>query len=799
MIRFLELVVDWPKLVIALVAGLTMLIASQMAHLKIQTDTAAFIPAGHQATLNNDRMKEIFGTSDLLWIGVVREQGGRKTGSIYRSDTLELIRQLTEKVRLLPGVVDQDVMSIATEDNIRGTADGMEVEPFMDAVPKTAKALLSLQRKIHDFDIYDGFIAARDGTAAAIVVKLEPPALLAKRGLDKFKVYEAVKHSVDDIAAGRDEQFYVAGKPVLEATLGMYIAEDLGLMMPLVFLTLAILLFFTYRSLRGVVIPLIVVTFSVLGAMGIMAFAGVPVYPTTTMVPVTLMAIGVADAIHLLGKYYELVLLNPEWERRRIVLSTMQEMWRPVVLTSVTTAIGFLSFLSMGIVPLQMMGLFAAVGIIYAMMVSLTLVPAMLMLMKVSAPKMLEVRALAGRGKTQTIEAAGFISAKLGRLGGWVGQHVTLTLFLTSGLIFFSAWAASSVYVDDAYVANFKKGSPIVKADNVINKHFIGSYQFNLLLDGKKPETFYRPDVLKAVWGFQKDMEADNAIVGGSISIVDYIRRMNRAMNENRPDMANIPDSDNLIAQYLLLYSFSGAPDDFDEVVDSEYRRANIRLFLTAGRYTRYHKVEHDLHTLAAKYFDPLGIDWRIAGNGNVAYVQTKMITDNLRFNIMATVLAIFLAAWLMMRSFTAGVFVMTPVLAAVIFNFAFMGLTDTQIGWGASMFTSVAICIGVDYAIHLIYKFKSEFGRSDTPIDALARTLATTGKTILFNAVVVIAGFMVLLASAMPPNQQMGLLVSAAMLSSFIATLTVLPALILAAKPSFVFGEKDSDLRRMI
>ena len=787
MTRFLEIVVDWPKLVIALVVGLTMVIASQMAHLKIETDTAAFIPAGHQATLNNDRMKELFGTPDLIWVGVVREKGGQKQSGIYQPDTLNLIRQLTEKIRLLPGVVDQDVVSIATEDNIRGTTDGMAVEPFMDKIPRNAAALQSLRQQIHDFDMYDGFIAAKDGSAAAIVVKLEPVALLEKRGLDKFKVYEAVQQTVNGLAANRPEQFYVAGKPVLEATLGMYIAKDLGLMMPLVFLTLAILLFFTYRSLRGIVIPLAVVSFSVLGAMGIMAFVGVPVYPTSTMVPVTLMAIGVADAIHLLGKYYELVLLNPERHRRDLVLSTMQEMWRPVVLTSVTTAIGFLSFLSMGMVPLQMMGLFAAVGIMYAMLVSLTLVPAMLMLMKVAAPRMLKVSASDGNG----FKAVGFIANQLARLGAWVGAHAALTLLLTSGLIFFSAWAASSVYVDDAYVANFKKGSPIVKADKVINKHFIGSYQFNVLLEDDKPETFYNPEALRAVWAFQKEMEARNSIVGGTISIADYIRRMNRVMNENRPEMARIPDSSDLIAQYLLLYSFSGAPDDFAEVVDSEYRMANIRLFLTEGQYTHYHKIQSDLHALAAKYFDPLHIKWSIAGNGNIAYVQTKMITDNLRFNIIATVLAIFLAAWVMMRSFVAGVFVMTPVLAAVIFNFAFMGLTDTHIGWGASMFTSIAICIGVDYAIHLIYKFKSEFGRSDTPVEALTRTLATTGKTILFNAVVVIAGFMVLLASVMPPNQQMGLLVSAAMMSSFIATLTVLPALILAARPRFVFGTK--------
>jgi len=776
--RWINTVTDWPKLVIVLVVALTMAIAVQMTSMKIETDTESFIPEGHQATLNNDRMKEIFGTPDLLWVGIVRTDA-----TIYHTDTLQLIQSLTEKIRLLPGVVDQDVVSIATEDNIRGTADGMEVEAFMAAVPESVQSLKTLQQQIHDFNIYDGFIVAKDGSAAAILVELEPHDLLVDRGLDKFKVYGAVQQVVDAAAEGRSEQFHVAGKPVLESTLGLYIAEDLGLMMPLVFLVLSILLFFTYRSLRGVSIPLAVVSFSTMGAMGIMAAVGVPMYPTTTMVPVTLMAIGVADAIHILGKYYELVLLNPGLERKAVVRSTMTEMWRPVVLTSITTAVGFLSFLSMGMVPLQMMGVFAAVGIIYAMLVSLTLVPAMLILMPVRAPVGLARRMQQGEG----VEGSGLISASLARLGQWVARHVTGTLFLTSGLLFLAAWAAASVYVDDSYVSNFQKGSAVVQADRVINDHFIGSYQFNLVLESEEQDAFYNPDLLKAIWSFQQEMES-NPNVGGTISIVDYIQRMNQVMNENRPEMAIIPDSADLIAQYLLLYTFSGAPDDFAEVVDSEYRTANVRLFMTNGIYSKYHKIEADLHRLAAHYFDPFGVQWSIAGNGHISYVQTGMITNNLRFNIVATVLAIFLAAWLMMRSFTAGVFVMMPVLAAVIFNFAFMGISGTTIGWGSSMFTSIAICIGVDYAIHLIYKYRSEFQRCADAEAALVYTLATTGKTILFNAVVVIAGFMVLLASTMPPNQEMGLLVSAAMFSSFIATITVLPSLLLAARPRFVF-----------
>ena len=781
MSRFLEWVVDWPKLVMLSVVVLTLGLASQMARLQVETDIEAFIPAGHRATLDNDRMKEMFGTADLLWVGIFNENGG-----IYRPESLELIRAMTERIRLVPGIVDQDVVSLATEDDIRGTADGLEVEPFMETVPADAEEIRRLRAAIADFDIYDGFIVAKDGAAAAILAELEPQSLLTERGLDKFRVYAAVQQIVDEMAAGRSERFHVAGIPVAEATLGIYVQEDLGLMMPLVFLVLAILLFFTYRSLRGIAIPLAVVLLSVMAALGIMAAAGVPMYPTTTLVPVTLMAIGVADAIHILGKYYELALIDPVRDARQAAYEAINEMWRPVVLTSLTTAIGFLSFLTMEMVPLKMMGLFAAVGIIYAMLVSLTLVPAALALLPVKVPKRMAAR-VADHG----LERAGFVSASLARLGVWVGGHVTQTLFLTSLLLFFSAWAASKVYVNDSYVANFEPDSAIVLADRAINKHFIGSYQMNLVLEADKTDAFYDPKLLAAVREFQQQA-GRIAGVGGSISIADFIRKMNRALNEDRPEMARIPASSDLIAQYLLLYSFSGAPDDFAEVVDSEYRRANIRLFLNNGIYRDYHPIERGLKKLARQYFEPLGIQWFLTGNAHLSYVQTTMITDNLRFNILASVLAIFLAAWAMMRSFVAGMFVMTPVLAAVILNFAFMGLTETPIGWGSSMFTSVAICIGVDYAIHLIYKFRSEYSSASTALQALTRTLATTGKTILFNAVVVVAGFMVLMASAMPPNQQMGLLVSAAMLSSFIATLTVMPALILAARPRFVFGQGE-------
>ena len=273
--QFTAWVIRWPKLTITTITVVTLFLASQMQHMKIDTDTESFIPPGHEATLNNDRMKEIFGTSDLLWIGVIREAGG-----IYQSDTLKLIESLTEQIRLVPGIVDQDVVSLSTEDNIYGTSDGMEVEPFMEDVPVDRAGLKKLESALKAFDIYDGFIVAKDGSAAAILAELESQELLIERGLDKFAVYEAVKQLVDEASESRPETFHVAGVPVAEATLGLYIQEDMSVMLPLVFLVLMVLLFFTYRSIRGVVIPMLVVMLSVMAALGNYGRSGVvPMYP----------------------------------------------------------------------------------------------------------------------------------------------------------------------------------------------------------------------------------------------------------------------------------------------------------------------------------------------------------------------------------------------------------------------------------------------------------------------------------------------------------------------------------------
>jgi len=773
-----KVVLDWPGTTVIMVLALTAILAVQIAHLEINTDTEAFIPPEHPATLNNNRMKETFGTPDLLWIGVFREDRG-----VYQPDTLALIRDLTEKIRLIPGISDQDVVSLATEDDIRGTADGMDVKPFMRNVPDSAEQLRKLARAVHDFDMYDGFIVSKDEKAAAILAELEPEALLKKRGLDKYAVYMAVKQAVDSVSINRPEKIYVAGLPVAEATLGRYIQEDMSRMIPLVIAALMVLLFFTYRSVRGVLIPMLVVVLSVVASMGIMAAAGVPMYPTSTMVPITLMAIGVADSIHILGKYYEIALCSPVMDRRAIVLEAMDEMNMPVILTSLTTAVGFLSFLTMEMVPLKMMGIFAAIGILYAMLLSLTLVPALLMMMPVHAPKGLREHAM-----TRGLRHAGLISYLMSRQGRWIAAHAIPLLIMASIILFGCAYFASMVYVDDAYTANFQPDSPVILADHQINRHFIGSYQRNLLLKADHAGAFYDPEVLRAMWRFQKALER-KPYVGGTMSLADYIRRMNRVMHEDRKSMARIPDSSNLIAQYLLLYSFSGSPDDFSEVVTGDYSEANIRIFSTTDDYLKSDTIEQAINRLANRYFAGKGVTWVVAGNAHIGHTQVKMITDNLRINIVATVLAIFLFAWMMFRSLVAGLFVMVPVLAAVIFNFAIMGISGTTIGWGSSMFTSIAICIGVDYAIHFIYKFRRQFEMDRDEKTAMEISLATTGKTILFNAVVVIAGFMALLASRMPPNQEMGFLVSVAMFSSFAATLTVLPALILTAKPKFIYG----------
>ena len=814
-------------LVIAAVLGVTLAAAMQLQYLRFESDAESMIPPNDPVLHYNDVVEERFGMLDLIIVGVLNDNP--QENGVFNPRTLGIVKEFSEKIALLPGIKavrDEDVTSVATMDNITGTSDGMAVDPFMEEPPRSAAALAALQDALFDNAMFVDWVVSRDGTGLLIMARMESSGGTLEGVARRSAIYRTIRDMIrEKEAAGVPEQFHIAGRGAMEVTFSEDARSDMELFMPLVLCIVLGTLYLTYRSLRGVLLPLAVVIISVIWSMGLMAWLGVPMYFISTMMPVTLMAIGVAYGIHILSRYYDEILSQAEPDANTAVMAAMGEMWKPVIFTALTTAAGFLSFLTAAMVPIRYFGLFTSVGVLAEMIVSLTLFPAVLSLLSPTASRSLRNQ----MNRSRDLAATGWVARALSSLGRGVARRPLLVWSIAVGTMLTCLIGLQRLYIDSSWIDVFHQQSPIRIGDEVLREKFQGTLPIYVAIEGHEPDLLKDPDLLRKLDRLQAEVEQD-PIVGGSLSIAEFIKRMNRVMNEDRKEMEVIPDSRDLIAQYLLLYSFSGDPDDFDEVVDYDYQHANVSFFLRSDHSSDIERVIDRIQDFVVREFgaeengadgqagehDPLTVQfgrwlagitptvigWEtksgfwigFAGQGYMSNRFSELVVSGQLTSLVTSLLAVFLLTTCMFRSVVAGLINIIPISAVMVFSFGLMGLLGIPLEVGKSMTASMVIGIGIDYTIHFLnkYQLKTKAGLVDSEQITVA-TMATSGKAIFFNAAVVIGGFLVFLTSNFKPNFYLGAMMALNMGACLLASMTLLPAILNTFKPRFVYGTTPS------
>jgi len=770
--RIFEWATTYPKTVLLILLLLTGFLGSQLGNITMETDADAMMPEGHPAILYNDQIEDIFGIRDTMIIGIVNEA----EGGVFNPETLALVKRLTEKIAALKGVVaitDDDVISLATIDNIIGTENGFEVAKFMEVLPADQAEIETLKHKLYDNGMFVGGIISQDGTATAIYAELD-------NGLEtRAQVYKDIKALVtEEMGKGGPEKIYVAGRPVLEVTFGEFMAEDMQKMMPIVIGVVVVVLFLIFRGLAGVVLPLLVVIGSVIWSMGIMSLSGIPMYIISTQMPVILMAVGTAYGIHILNKYMQERIQHPEMEKRQLILIVMDEIWKPVVMTGLTTAIGFSSLITAYMVPIRYFGIFTAIGVLTAMVFSLLMIPAALTVFNIKV-----------RSKTRNDNQPApdsFFARVMARSGELIFDHRRTAIVTTFVIIAFALFGLSRISTNASWIEGIKHSSDVYIANDALNKKFDGTMNMYVVVDGLKVGAIKSPAILRKIDEMQADVEKMD-LVGGTRSIAEYLKRMNRVMNEDRKEFETVPDSQELVAQYLFMYSMSGGPEDFDDVVDYDYQQANVWVQMKSDYTEDVTRVINRIEAFAAKNFTDGKVKINLAGRAYTSNVWVDLLIRGQMNSIVFSILAVFLITAIMFRSVVAGIFNIIPISVALLLNFGIMAMLGYPLDVSTALSSGIVIGVGIDYTIHFLSKYRFEYAKLNDSRLATIRTMATTGRAIVFNAMGVIAGFMVLYTSNFPANQRMGGLVSLSMFTCFLAAMTILPALLTIIKPKFI------------
>ncbi len=622
-----------------------------------------------------------------------------------------------------------------------------------------------------------GTVVSEDGEVTVVLAELE-------KGADKVELYQRLREIVA-AAPVTSERIVIAGRPVVEGEMGRLARADLQFMFPFVILAAGGLLFLVLRSVRGVLLPLLVVLTSVVWALGLMAWTNATFHPMTTIMPTLLVAIGVANGIHIIHHFMLGTAERPDRPVAECVRETMEQMMPPVSMTSLTTAAGLASLAVSSVRQVQIFGLFSAFGVLAGMLFSLTLLPAVLCLLP--AP----LRAARRTARTQ-IEEGGFVALLLDALVPLVTRHPLVAVACGITVVLAGAAGIGRVVVDSSITGNFPEGNPVRLADREFAEHFGGSVPMQIVLDGGVDDAWKDPANLRAVEGLQEYIEA-SGYAGETVSIVDYIKRMNAVMRPGEPAADSVPESRELVAQYLLLYSMSGDPDDFEDVVDYDYRMANVHAPLASDNSALMGRAVRDVDTYAASHLAPLGIATHASGSARLSWTLSNLIVSGQVYSLVLALFVVIVLAALMSRSLAAGFFTVIPVAVATVLNFGLMGWFGLKLDIATALLSSMGIGIGIDYAIHFVFRYRRDRRASMPPEQAMHETLSTSGVAIFYNAMVVMAGFLVLAASSFPPNRILGVLVAQNMFVCFLGTVTLLAAALHLIQPAFVRPARES------
>jgi len=764
----------WPILIV----GLLLITAAGVNLPRLVKDTSAdaFIDPADPALVYRDKVEDIFGLRDPIVIAVINK--GEK--GVFNPESLALVDWLTERVKKLDNVDPERVTSLATKSNIVGTDDGMLVEKFFDESSEGFKASLGTQARadeirtaVHDFPLYRGSLVARDDTATIIVAELVDESR-------SQETYDRMRALAAEAPKGTGDEIHVAGEGAVAGYLATYIDRDAKRLNPLAALVITLVLGIAFVSLRGMVLPNLVVAATVIGSIGLMAAFGVRFYVITNALIVNLIGIAVADSIHIFSQYYEELRRRPDTPNREIVVRTLAAMWRPVTLTTLTTIAGFLALaIASSMPPMRYFGLFGAIGVAIAWIYTLMFVPAAMTLWpkRLSRP-FRKARKDAGDGDP----ASRFMIA----FGRQVLAHPRAVLMGAAFIAAVGGIGLTRVVVEEQQIENFQKTEPLYRADKAINAAMDGTYYLDVVVETPNPEDLHKPENLRRIENLQTFLEG-LPHVGGTTSVVDYIKQMHRAVNENRSDAYRIPDDPLLVSQLFLLYSASSDPTDFEEEVDYAYQRALVRANVDTGQYTNNKVIVPALETYLAEEFNTPAITGTVTGRVNVDYHWIRNIAINHARSVILSLIAVGLMAALVFRSIVAGVICLLPIAMAVLIIYAVMGFGDIWLGVGTSMFAAIAIGLGVDFSIHALDRLKELVGRHGFNDEALLMLFPNTGRALLFNFIAVALGFAVLTASGVPPLIKFGSLVAIATSTAFLAAMTVIPALVKIAQPAFL------------
>lgn len=755
--KFVKFIVKCNKIIIITTVLLTLVLGYYAVGLKINPDITSYFPKNDPVVGLSKYIGKEYGGNQLSLIAL-------ETEDVFNPETIASIHYLSTRFKQVTGVAD--VTSLTTVLDIKKEIDEIEVGPLIkeSELPLTSDEIQELKKYTLSKKLYRGRLVSEDSKTTLIICRLA-------NGVDKVGIGKELKR----IIKGKNlkERVYYGGMPFFMIDISEVILGDLKLLTPLVSLVIIFSLFFSFKSLRGVLLPVITSAISISWTMGIMSLFKIPLTVVSDVIPVILFAIGNAYAIHLISKFDEDVLNCTD--KKVHLQKTLAGVTIPVLLAGFTTMAGFLAFIFGSYLSMiREFGLFSSLGVLFSLLLSLTFIPAVLTLLPV-APR----TELKKGGEQKTI-----IDRIITPVATWVLDHNKLIIW--GGIILMVIGAAGIPRIQQRadILDYFKPSSATRKAATMMEKKFGGSQLVQILAQGDIQD----PYVLKEINQMEEFLESLPNL-HHPYSVADLIRELNEVMGEGNV----IPDSRAKIAN---LWFFLDGETTMNQLVNSAKNEAVIQATMGSMKTDQIQEMINLIEQYIAKHNVPSKISFTLTGEPSIQKHLSESIIRSQVFSLTFAVIMVWITLFFLIGSVTGAFIGLVPIGFTLILALGFMGYTGIPLDIATVLVASIAAGTGIDYSIHFVNRFKKELQNGWSEREVLYKTLLTTGQAILINVITVMLGFMVLLAGNLIPLQRFGILIALTTACSGLSAITFLPALILHSKTrAFHKNVKNSGL----
>ncbi len=733
------------------------------SRLKVDASTERLVAEEDADRRFYDETRRLFGSDDTVIVALA-------PGDVYRPEVLERIRTISAGIRALEGV--REVRSLTNATNLVGNAGGLEIVPFVREIPRSDEALAALRAAVEANPLYHGHLVSRDGSATAIAVhfqEMSDDAYLAS-GLD------AEIGRIAREGAGEIPVWMTGGPHIAAESARVFLAEALQLPL-LILAAFAAMLLISQRSLRGVLLPIATISIAVGWTLAIVAAVGHALNAVTVLVPPILTTLGLSYAVHVLAGFRAACRRGAE-TARDAVLETLDEVALPVVLTGLTTAIGFLTLALSPLSAVRSFGAIAALGVMLTVVASLTFTPAVLVLLPLP------------RRSTRTSAQGGHFDRFAEALGRF-DMRYRHWIFAGAALLVVGSLAfATQLRVGSQQIKKFAPDAQVRVDFEAVNERLEGANPLFVVLRAANRDGFKEPAKLREIERLQAWLEKQPE-VGGSTSLADYVKVIHRGFQENDPEAFRIPDSQRLISQLLF---FAGSPE-LRQVVDGPYQTTSIRL---RAKVVDSAEIAALTERLEARLEElPDDMNGRITG---AAVVFNRGLDEIIRGQAQSVVAAlgiIYLVLSTLFLSLRVGAIALLPNLVPISAYFGALGATGWLLSPGTSLIAPMVLGIAVDDTIHYFARFLHGARRHGDEERATIETLKALGRPVTATTAALCLGFLCMGTSEFVTNLELGVLAAFALLVAWAADVVLAPALCAGLRVVTVWDYLSIDLGR--